>query len=75
MFYVTDMQAVEPDTLEAQHGVRWEITEEADSMGFPRVTVSADKREDLIAYIADQWGADEDPAWFQEYVLDRVEMR
>jgi hypothetical protein len=72
MFAVTDLQAVEPEALEASAGIRVEVDEELDSMGFPRVSVFGETRDQVIAYVRDQWG-DDDPQWFAEYVVARVE--
>lgn len=73
-YVVTDLQAVEPDELTKRPDVTVEVADELDSMGFPRVTIVAETIDALTEYVWTHWGAD-DPAWFEAYVLDRIEVR
>lgn len=71
-FMVDDLQACEPDALTKQDGISVEITEQSDSMGFPRVAVKGDSREAIIDYVRENWG-DDDTEWFADQVCDRIE--
>lgn len=60
-----NLQAVEPESLPRDKGVRVFVHAELDGMGFNEVTLSADTREALETYIWNEWvgeGGDED--WF-----------
>ena len=70
-FYVNDLQAVEPDELEPADGIEVVLDDELDGMGFNRVTVYGPTPEDVVEYVRREWG-DEDPEWFEEYVVARV---
>jgi hypothetical protein len=76
-YFVTDLQAVEPEALEQVEGITVEVEPGLDSMGFPRVTVRGETREGLLAYVARQWGDEtgtpSDQDWFDEWVVQRVE--
>lgn len=70
-YEVAHLQAVEPDELPRDQGVDVFVHADLDGMGFNTVTVSGPDRDALIEYVRDQWG-DEDAAWFEEYVVQRV---
>lgn len=72
-FVVSYLQAVEPESLDAVEGIYVRVVEECDDMGFPRVDVFGPTRDAVISYVREQWCAEEDPAWFESYVVARVE--
>ncbi len=72
-FVITSLQAVEPDALQPQDGIVVTLDEAADSMGFPRVNVYGKTREAVIEYARREWG-EEDPSWFADYVVARVDV-
>lgn len=73
MFRVTDLQSTEPSALShPPDGVSLAFDVEKDSMGFDRVTVTADTPAQLLAYVEENWG-DDDPQWWAEHVVARVE--
>lgn len=71
MFVVTDIQAVEIDTLEHVPGVYVEY-EGKDTMGAHRVAVYGSSTAEVVEYVRSQWG-DEDPDWFASHIVGRVE--
>lgn len=73
-YTVSYLQACEVEEILAPNddGVRVEIMEERDDMGFPRVYVVAPTRETLLEFIREHWG-DDDDEWFNDYVVSRVE--
>jgi hypothetical protein len=71
MFTLTDLQACEPSELTVVDGVDVDIHVETDTMGHPRVDVTAGSRGEILAYVIDNWGMD-DPDWFDEYVVARI---
>jgi len=70
-FMVDDLQSTDPEFLAPMEGITVSLSPEKDSMGFDRATVEGPTREAVIAYVRREWG-DEDPEWFQEWVVDRV---
>ena len=72
MWRVSYLQAVEPDALPAREGVAVEVDDELDGQGFPRVDVVGRDRDEVLAYVHEQWSGDEDPGWFAEYVVGRI---
>lgn len=73
-YAVSDLQVVERDDLERDlpEGVRLAYEPGKDSMGLDRVEVSALSREALVDFVRVNWG-DDDDAWFQEWVVARIE--
>lgn len=72
-YEITDLQCCELEELPRPAGIRITVTEERDSMGFPRVTISGDDRDRLLDFVRENWGDDEDTGgWYSEYVLPQV---
>lgn len=72
-FAVEDLQACEPEALDWHRpDVVLFLHDGLDSMGFNRVTVTADTHEALISYVREFWG-DDDEEWFAEYVVGRID--
>lgn len=71
-YEVSDLQCVEPDKLPKWEWITVAVTEERDSMGLPRVTVTGPTRNRVIAYVREAWG-DDDAKWFADHVVARVE--
>lgn len=69
---VDDLQSVEPDFLTPRDGITVELAPGLDGMGFNRVAVYGPTREAVVEYVRSEWG-DDDAAWFDEWVLHRVE--
>jgi hypothetical protein len=73
MFVVHDLQTIDLDELAHVPGVFVEyIGRDDGSARAHRVSVYGVERAEVIEYVREQWG-DEDERWFQEYVEDRVE--
>lgn len=73
VYRVTDLQACEPGLLPRDRGVTVILDPELDGQGFARATLEAPSASALLGYVRENWG-DEDKAWFEEYVVQRVEL-
>lgn len=74
VYFVDDVQAVEPESLVPMFGCEMEVAQEVDSMGFPRVTITGPSREAVASYVRAQWMnyPDPDEEWFQRHIVDRI---
>lgn len=66
------LQAVEPEALPRDRDVDVFVHEELDGQGFNEVSLSAETPEQIVAYVREFWG-DDDEKWFAEYVVARIE--
>jgi hypothetical protein len=71
-FLLTYLQCVEVETLPTDGPVVVDVERDRDDFGFPRVDLLCGDRDELIAYVREHWG-EEDPEWFQTYVVERIE--
>lgn len=69
--FVDELQACEVDALTEVEGISVEV-ERIDNQGFPRVRVDGPTPEAVVEYVRAEWGDEEDPEWFAEYVVGRV---
>lgn len=69
MFRLSDLQAVEPESLKSTEGVLVEISEERDP--FAHADLVAASAEEIAEYVREHWG-DDDGDWFANYVVARI---
>lgn len=72
MYGVSDLQITDWDDLPNVAGIEVVLDPEIDSMHLQRAQVIGPTREAVIEYVRENWG-EEDPDWFRDYVVARVE--
>ena len=72
MFFVDYLQAVEPAELARVEGITVTVAAEADSMGFPTVTVEGPTREAVLDYVRSEWGTSDNNRKAKFYELTKA---